>query len=86
MSVIELIQAGNMSARLAALFWIAMERGASLIVAADPQETAARIGEYVELGFTTLVFHAPGADQERFLRLFCADVVPLLRERYGTGA
>jgi len=36
MSVIELIQAGNMSSRLAALFWIGMERGASIIVAADP--------------------------------------------------
>ncbi len=53
------------------------------IVTADPEEAAARIGAYVELGFTTLVFHAPGHDQERFLRLFCADVVPLLRERYG---
>lgn len=55
------------------------------IVSADPEETAERIGEYVALGFTTLVFHAPGADQERFLRLFCADVVPLLRERYGAA-
>jgi hypothetical protein len=36
MSIVELIHAGNLSARLAAMFWIAMERGASLIVAADP--------------------------------------------------
>jgi hypothetical protein len=36
MSVCELIQAGNMNARLAALFWIAVERGASMIIAADP--------------------------------------------------
>jgi len=36
MSVVELIRAGSMSSRLAAMFWIAMERGASLIVAADP--------------------------------------------------
>ncbi len=36
MSVVELIRAGNMSPRLAAMFWVAMERGASLIVAADP--------------------------------------------------
>jgi hypothetical protein len=36
MSIIELIQAGNMNARLAAMLWIAMERGASLIVAAEP--------------------------------------------------
>jgi hypothetical protein len=36
MSIIELIDAGNMDSRLAAMFWVAMERGASLIVAADP--------------------------------------------------
>ncbi len=36
MSIIELIEAGNMDWRLAALFWVAMERGASLIIAADP--------------------------------------------------
>jgi hypothetical protein len=36
MSIIELIRAGNLNARLAAMLWIAMERGASLIVAADP--------------------------------------------------
>jgi hypothetical protein len=36
LSVVQLIQAGNMDTRLAALLWVAMERGASLIVAADP--------------------------------------------------
>jgi len=36
MSIIELINAGNLNTRLAAMLWIAMERGASLIVAADP--------------------------------------------------
>ena len=36
MSVVELIKAGNLDARLAAMFWVAMERGASLIVAAEP--------------------------------------------------
>ncbi len=36
MSVIELIRAGSLSPRLAAMFWIGMQRGASLIVAADP--------------------------------------------------
>jgi coenzyme F420-dependent glucose-6-phosphate dehydrogenase len=51
------------------------------IVSSDPAEVAERIGEYVALGFTELVFHAPGADQRRFLEQFCADVVPLLRER-----
>jgi type IV secretory pathway ATPase VirB11/archaellum biosynthesis ATPase len=36
MSIVELIRAGNMDARLAAMLWVAMERGASLIVAAEP--------------------------------------------------
>ena len=53
------------------------------IVASDPEEAVAAIGRYVELGFRHLVFHAPGEDQERFLRLFAADVLPLLRGRYG---
>jgi hypothetical protein len=36
MSLVEILQAGNLSPRLAAMFWLALERGASLIVAADP--------------------------------------------------
>ncbi len=40
---------------------------------------------YVDLGFRHLVFHAPGHDQRRFLDAFCADVLPLLRERFGAA-
>jgi type IV secretory pathway ATPase VirB11/archaellum biosynthesis ATPase len=36
LSLVEILQAGNMPPRLAAMFWLAMERGASLIVAAQP--------------------------------------------------
>ena len=36
LSIAQILQAGNMPPRLAAMFWLAMERGASLIVAADP--------------------------------------------------
>lgn len=50
------------------------------IVTNDPQECAARIRDYVELGFDHLTFHAPGDDQLRFLEQFCRDVVPLLRD------
>jgi coenzyme F420-dependent glucose-6-phosphate dehydrogenase len=49
------------------------------IVSSDPAEVAERIGFYVDLGFDHLVFHGPGDDQERFLRQFAADVLPLLR-------
>ncbi|MFQ5880614.1 MAG: type II secretion system protein E, partial [Dehalococcoidia bacterium] len=36
LSIVEIVKAGSMSARLAALFWMGMERGASVIIAADP--------------------------------------------------
>lgn len=53
------------------------------IVADDPDEVVEKIAPYVEVGFNHLVFHGPGHDQERFLRGFCADVLPRLRGRFG---
>ena len=53
------------------------------IVSDDPAEVVERIGPYLDLGFEDLVIHGPGADQGRFLDQFCADVLPLLRERAG---
>jgi len=50
------------------------------IVASDPEDAVARVKPYVDLGFTHLVFHAPGEDQRRFLAAFCEQVVPSLRE------
>ena len=43
--------------------------------------TAEQIRPYVELGFTHLVFHAPGPDQARFLKLYAEQVLPLLRSK-----
>jgi coenzyme F420-dependent glucose-6-phosphate dehydrogenase len=68
--------------RLAAA--LPLERAASRwIVSADPQEQLAQIRPYVELGFTHLVFHAPGPDQARFLKLYAERVLPLLRAKLG---
>jgi coenzyme F420-dependent glucose-6-phosphate dehydrogenase len=53
------------------------------IVSDDPDEVVERIAPYVDLGFTELVFHAPGDDQARFLQSFARDVLPKLRERWG---
>jgi coenzyme F420-dependent glucose-6-phosphate dehydrogenase len=53
------------------------------IVSTDPDEHVERIAPYVELGFQHLVFHAPGPDQERFLRLYAHQVLPRLRARFG---
>jgi coenzyme F420-dependent glucose-6-phosphate dehydrogenase len=44
----------------------------------DPEETAAAIRHYADLGFDELVLHAPGEDQGRFLEQFGKDVLPLL--------
>jgi coenzyme F420-dependent glucose-6-phosphate dehydrogenase len=61
-----------------------IERAASRwIVSTDPDEHISHIEPYLELGFNHLVFHAPGPDQERFLRLYAAEVIPRLRERFG---
>lgn len=62
-----------------------VERAASRwIVSDDADEHVERINEYVDLGFTHLVFHAPGPDQRRFLDLYSADVLPRMRERWGS--
>ena len=53
------------------------------IVSNDPEEVAARIKPYLDLGFQDLVIHAPGHDQRRFLKQFSADVLPLLQ---GAGS
>jgi hypothetical protein len=52
MSICELIQAGNMNARLAAMFWFAMEHGASLIIAADPPSSGKTTTLSALLAFT----------------------------------
>jgi coenzyme F420-dependent glucose-6-phosphate dehydrogenase len=56
------------------------ERAASRwIVSSDPDEHVERIRPYVDLGFTHLIFHAPGTDQHRFLEQYAREVLPRLR-------
>jgi coenzyme F420-dependent glucose-6-phosphate dehydrogenase len=66
--------ADSLSAERAAKRWI---------VSTDPDEHVARIRSYIDLGFRHLVFHAPGTDQERFLKLYSTLVLPRLRAAYG---
>jgi len=67
--------------RLAAA--LPVERAASRwIVSSDPDEHVEKIAPYVELGFRHLVFHAPGPDQPRFLKLYGEQVLPRLRRRF----
>ncbi len=68
--------------RLAAA--LPVERAASRwIVSDDAEEHVEKIGAYVALGFRHLVFHAPGPDQARFLKLYGENVLPRLRRRFG---
>ena len=61
-----------------------LDRAASRwIVSSDPDEQVERIRPYVELGFRHLVFHAPGPDQPRFLKLYAKEVLPRLRKAFG---
>jgi coenzyme F420-dependent glucose-6-phosphate dehydrogenase len=61
-----------------------IERAASRwIVSSDPDEHVERIKAYTDLGFTHLVFHAPGPDQKRFLHLYGKEVIPRLRAALG---
>ncbi len=53
------------------------------IVSSDPDEQVEKIRPYVALGFRHLVFHAPGADQGRFIELYAAQVLPRLRRALG---
>jgi coenzyme F420-dependent glucose-6-phosphate dehydrogenase len=51
----------------------------------DPDEVVEMIAPYVEVGFSHLVFHFPGHDQERYMRGFCSDVLPRMRDRFGAA-
>jgi coenzyme F420-dependent glucose-6-phosphate dehydrogenase len=53
------------------------------IVSTDPDEHIEKIRPYVELGFRHLVFHAPGPDQARFLKLYGDVVLPKLRRAFA---
>lgn len=53
------------------------------IVSDDPDEHIEQIAPYIELGFSHLVFHAPGPDQERFMRLYAKEVLPRIRKKFS---
>jgi coenzyme F420-dependent glucose-6-phosphate dehydrogenase len=63
-----------------------IERAASrFIVSTDPDEHVDRVARYIDLGFRHLVFHDPGHDQGRFLRLYGAEILPRLRARFSNS-
>jgi coenzyme F420-dependent glucose-6-phosphate dehydrogenase len=66
--------ADQLSAERAAKRWI---------VSTDADEHVEKIRPYLQLGFRHLVFHAPGPDQPRFLKLYSQQVLPKLRAQFG---
>jgi coenzyme F420-dependent glucose-6-phosphate dehydrogenase len=56
------------------------------IVSTDPEEHVEKVGEYVKMGFTHLVFHMPGPDQERAIGLYAKEILPRLRKRFGDAS
>ena len=46
----------------------------------NPDAHVAFARQYIELGFTHLIFHSAGPDQDAFLRGYGADVLPQLRQ------
>lgn len=53
------------------------------LVSSDPEEHLEQIRPYIELGFTHLIFHAPGDDQSRFMQLYSKQILPKIRESWG---
>lgn len=53
------------------------------LVSNDSEEHVEQIRPYIEMGFTHLIFHAPGDDQSRFLQLYAKEILPRLRQHWG---
>jgi len=53
------------------------------LVSSEPEEHLEQLRPYLELGFTHLVFHAPGHDQARFMKLYGSQILPRVRDRWG---
>ena len=54
------------------------------LVSDDPDEHIEQLRPYIELGFTHLVFHSPTEGQARFIELYGAQILPKVRERWGS--
>ena len=66
MSITQILTAGNMSPGIAAMFWVGIERGASIIIAADPPSSGKTTTLSALLSFTppeTVVYFTRGVDE-----------------------
>jgi coenzyme F420-dependent glucose-6-phosphate dehydrogenase len=53
------------------------------LVSDNADEHIEQLRPYLDLGFTHLVFHAPGDDQLRFLELYSKQILPRIRKEWG---
>ena len=53
------------------------------LVSSDVDEHLEQLKTYLDYGFTHLVFHFPGEDQEAAIERYGELILPRLRERYG---
>jgi len=58
-------------------------RAPALVGLGHPEEHVEQLRPYLELGFTHLVFHHPGDDQSRFIKLYAEQILPRLRKEWG---
>ncbi|HET7420252.1 MAG TPA: glucose-6-phosphate dehydrogenase (coenzyme-F420) [Candidatus Dormibacteraeota bacterium] len=54
------------------------------LVSNDPDEHLEQLKPYLDLGFNHLVFHAPTDHQARFIELYAAQILPRIRQGWGT--
>ena len=52
-----------------------------MCLSGDPQKHVDFAQQYIDLGFTHLIYHTAGPDQNAFLRRYAEDVLPRIREQ-----
>jgi coenzyme F420-dependent glucose-6-phosphate dehydrogenase len=53
------------------------------LVSSDPDEHVEQLAPYIGYGFTHLVFHFPGPDQEGAIATYAEQILPRIRDRFG---
>jgi len=53
-----------------------------MLISSDPEDHVEFALKYLDIGFTHLIFHYSGPDEEDFLKQYGREVLPLIRENY----
>ena len=52
----------------------------NILISSDPEDHIEMVKNYLDLGFTDIIFHYTGPNQEKFLEDYGREVLPLIRE------